>query len=178
MTVRIHHVATAADWREARRTGRYTTSTLGRTVEEEGFVHAARPEQVQRVYDTYYRAHVQRTGERLVLLGIDTDRLDALGVPWREDPVGDTTYPHVYGPVPREAVVAALPLDAHGRPPSLTTLFLREAVPPVLVAVAVMLVSGLGASLVGGAARLPVALALLVLGGLVGWWGLRRARSR
>ncbi|GAB3992966.1 DUF952 domain-containing protein [Nocardioides marmoraquaticus] len=176
--MRIHHVATAADWREARRTGRYTTSTLGRTLEQEGFVHAARPEQVQRVYDAYYRDHVRRTGEPMVLLAIDTDRLDALGVPWREDPVGDTTYPHVYGAVPREAVAAALPLDTHGRPPSLTTLFLREALPPVGIAVVVMLVSGLGASLVDGAARLPLALVLLVVGGVVGWWGLRRARSR
>ena len=38
----------------------------------------------------------------LVLLEIDTDLLTS---PWQEDPVGDTTFPHVYGPIKTSAVV-------------------------------------------------------------------------
>ena len=40
--------------------------------------------------------------EPLLLLTIDTDLLFA---PWREDPVGDDTYPHIYGPLNPDAVV-------------------------------------------------------------------------
>ena len=43
--MRIFHIATAADWapHSARH---YTTSTRGRTLEQEGFIHASRREQV------------------------------------------------------------------------------------------------------------------------------------
>ena len=39
----IFHIATEADWDAARRSKQYTTSTLGRTLEQEGFIHAAPP---------------------------------------------------------------------------------------------------------------------------------------
>ena len=42
-----------------------------------------------------------------MLLTIETDLLD---VPWREDPVGDDTFPHVYGPLKPAAVVDVRPL--------------------------------------------------------------------
>ncbi|MDF9715488.1 DUF952 domain-containing protein [Nocardioides sp. ChNu-99] len=109
----IHHVATAADWERARATGSYTTSTRGRSLEQEGFLHAARAEQVDGVLERWY-ADVT---EPLVLLVVDTDRLDELGIPWREDPVGDDTYPHVYGELPATAVGAVEPVTP-GEPPS------------------------------------------------------------
>lgn len=96
--MRIFHVATAADWAEAQRTGAYTTSTLGVTLEQEGFLHAARADQWRGVLERYY-ADVT---EPLVLLEVETDLLD---VPWREDPVGDDTFPHVYGALSPDAVV-------------------------------------------------------------------------
>lgn len=100
--MRIFHLATAADWDAARRSGAYTTSTRGRTLEQEGFLHAARADQVAGVAARYY-ADVD---EPLVLLEVETDLLD---VPWREDAVGDDTYPHVYGPLAPAAVVATRP---------------------------------------------------------------------
>src|SRR5687767_2191043 len=102
--MRIFHIATAEDWRAARRSGRYTTSTLGRTLEEEGFLHASRRDQVTGVFEGFYRG----AGERLVLLTIETDKL---GVPWHEDEVGDDTYPHIYGPLSPDAVVEVAPLN-------------------------------------------------------------------
>jgi uncharacterized protein (DUF952 family) len=96
--VRIFHIATAADWRAAQESGSYTTSTLGRTLAEEGFIHTSRREQVQPVWRAFYRG----VEEPLVLLTIDTDKLD---VPWREDQVGDDTFPHIYGPLSPDAVV-------------------------------------------------------------------------
>jgi uncharacterized protein (DUF952 family) len=106
--VRIFHIATVSDWEQALRTGAYTTSTVGRTLDEEGFLHAARQEQVAGVFERYYRG----AGVPLVLLTIDTDLLD---VPWREDPVGDDTYPHLYGRLSPPAVVEVQPLYETGR---------------------------------------------------------------
>ena len=68
---RIFHIATAADWRRTLGTGTYTTSTAGRTLDEEGFIHASRRDQVQGVFDRYYRS----ASEHLVLLTIDPTRL-------------------------------------------------------------------------------------------------------
>ena len=79
------------------------------TLAREGFIHASRADQVAGVYARYYADAT----EPLVLLEIDTD---LLGVPWREDPVGDDTYPHIYGPLAPSAVVAATPFDG-ARPP-------------------------------------------------------------
>jgi uncharacterized protein (DUF952 family) len=107
--MRIFHIATASDWEQAQESGAYTTSTVGRTLEDEGFLHAARHEQVAGVFERYYRG----LGQPLVLLTIDTERLD---VPWREDPVGDDTFPHLYGALSPAAVVDARPLDDEGRP--------------------------------------------------------------
>jgi uncharacterized protein (DUF952 family) len=37
----IYHIATAADWERARRDGEYSTSTIGKTLADEGFLHAS-----------------------------------------------------------------------------------------------------------------------------------------
>lgn len=102
--MRIFHVATATDWAEAQRTGAYTTSTRGVSLEQEGFLHAARADQWAGVLERYY-ADVT---EPLVLLEVETDLLD---VPWREDPVGEDTFPHVYGALSPDAVVEATPIS-------------------------------------------------------------------
>lgn len=105
--MRIFHIATVEDWERARRSGAYTTSTVGRTLEDEGFLHAAHRHQVAGVFERYHR----ELGRPLVLLTIDTDRL---GVPWREDQVGDGTFPHIYGPLSPRAVVGVQPLNRGG----------------------------------------------------------------
>ena len=102
--MQIFHIATAADWAEAQRTGPYTTSTRGVTLEQEGFIHAARREQVRPVWRRFYAD----AGEPLVLLVIDPDRL---GAEVRVEPVGADTYPHVYGPIEPAAVVEVRSLD-------------------------------------------------------------------
>ena len=100
--MRIYHVATLADWKQAQDTGAYTTSTYGRTLKEEGYIHAAYHDQVPTVRDQFYAD----VSEPLVVLEIETDRLDA---EVREEPVGDTTHPHVYGAIPTDAVIAWRP---------------------------------------------------------------------
>lgn len=101
---RIFHIATVADWEAAQATGSYTTSTRGRTLAEEGFIHASRTHQWAAVRERFY-ADVT---EPLLLLVIDPGRLD---VPLVEEEVpGGETFPHIYGPLATAAVMQALPL--------------------------------------------------------------------
>ena len=116
--MRIFHIATLADWKEAQASGIYAVSTLGRTLEQEGYIHAARHDQVPAVRDRHY-ADVT---EPLVVLEVDTDLLEA---DVRDEQVGDEVFPHVYGPIPATAVVAWRParlppieLDGLRRPSS------------------------------------------------------------
>ena len=50
----IFHIATSAEWEAAQRSGAYTTSTRGVTLEQEGFIHCSRREQVAAVWRNYY----------------------------------------------------------------------------------------------------------------------------
>jgi uncharacterized protein (DUF952 family) len=99
-TAAILHLAEVAHWEEALRSGEYRWSTLGRTLEEEGFIHCSTPEQLPGVLARFYAAH---TGE-LLLLTIDPERLAA---PLHWDIVNTSTqerFPHVYGPLTPDAV--------------------------------------------------------------------------
>ncbi len=107
----IYHVAARADWEQARRDGQYTMSTTGRTLAEEGYIHAAQAWQLTGVLDRYYRGSA---GE-LVVLVIDPERVrppvryeHAPGAP----PGAGAPFPHIYGPLNTDAVVAARPLLA------------------------------------------------------------------
>ncbi|HSU01962.1 MAG TPA: DUF952 domain-containing protein [Nocardioides sp.] len=129
---RIFHIATAADWRRTLETGTYTTSTVGRTLAEEGFIHASRRDQVAGVFDRYYRG----VGEHLVLLTVDPARLSGAEV--RVEAVGDDTYPHVYGPINRTAVVDVVPLDRNGGAVTLLSLWVKGMAVRMGIALAVM----------------------------------------
>ena len=171
--MRIFHIATAADWRSALVSHRYTTSTFGRTLAEEGFLHAARHEQLPAVFAERYRG----VREPLVLLTIDTDKLDS---PWREEPVGATTYPHIHGPLNPSAVVNVQPLDKKGEPLGFTTVFAREMFARVIPALLAMLVTaagaGIGFSAGGDDGQRIGALVGLALGGALFVLLLRRRR--
>jgi uncharacterized protein (DUF952 family) len=109
---RIFHIATAADWEAARSSGSYTTSTRGRTLEEEGFIHASHEDQWPQVREMFY-ADVD---EPLVLLAIDPAGLTAPVV--EEVPEGaDRAFPHIYGALNPEAVRQVIPLHRPGPPP-------------------------------------------------------------
>jgi uncharacterized protein (DUF952 family) len=104
----IFHVALASDWEAAQRAGTYTVSTRGRTLAEEGFIHCSRGDQWPGVRDAFYGD----VTEPLVLLRVETDRLDVPVVDEPGAPGSTETFPHVYGPLPVAAVVKAIPLGA------------------------------------------------------------------
>jgi uncharacterized protein (DUF952 family) len=103
--MRIFHVATRSDWEAARASGSYTTSTLGRTLAEEGFIHASHVDQWQGVRERFYAG----VTEPLLLLVIETELLTS---PVVEEVPADATesFPHVYGPINASAVVQTIPL--------------------------------------------------------------------
>ncbi|HZU40467.1 MAG TPA: DUF952 domain-containing protein [Solirubrobacteraceae bacterium] len=95
----LFHIARAEDWARARRSGGYRVSTLGRTLEQEGFIHLSFARQVKTVADAFYR----NAGE-LVLLRLDPRRLAA---PVRVEAVAgsDERFPHLYGELNLDAVI-------------------------------------------------------------------------
>ena len=99
----IYHIAAAADWEQAQRDGQYTTSTRGLTLAEQGYIHASTAGQVALVANAFYQGVPD-----LVLLVIDPERV---GPEIRYEPVPgqDQPYPHIYGPLNTDAVVAVLP---------------------------------------------------------------------
>jgi uncharacterized protein (DUF952 family) len=170
---RIFHIATAADWDEARRRGSYTTSTLGRTLAEEGFIHASRGDQWQGVRERYY-ADVT---EPLVLLVIDTSRL-AVPVVDEAAPGSDEMFPHVYGPLDPAAVVQTVPLEtAVTGSDSFSAIFLREMFRNAMLGLLLIVVVA-AAVLAGGAVDdgwgAPVGLLVGVVVGVVAVRALRR----
>ena len=105
MAEHIYHCSLVSDWTAATAAGEYTVSTRGRTLQEEGFLHASYAGQVDGVLARYYTD----VTEPMVLLVIDPDRLTVPLIP--EAPSGSQeTFPHIYGPLDTAAVVEVLPL--------------------------------------------------------------------
>jgi len=100
----IYHIATAADWEQARRDGTYTTSTRGVTLAEQGFIHGSTAAQVAQVANMFYQGEPD-----LLVLVIDIDRLTSQ-IRYEQAPGWDAPFPHVYGPLNADAVVEARPL--------------------------------------------------------------------
>jgi uncharacterized protein (DUF952 family) len=142
--MRIFHIATLADWKAAQSPGTYRTSTYGRTLDQEGFIHAAYHDQVPGIRDQTFAGIT----EPLVVLEIETDLLDAEVSDAR---VGDQTFPHVHGPIPTSAVVAWRP----ARPPAFDPPPAREPATPLTRAFQ-------GAGVVLGAATLVLFVAAIV----------------
>jgi uncharacterized protein (DUF952 family) len=101
----IFHVALASDWEAAQAAGEYAVSTRGRTLPEEGFIHASRADQWAGVRSRFYAD----VAEPLVLLEIDPSLLTA-EVRDERPPGTDETFPHVYGPIDLRAVVRVVRL--------------------------------------------------------------------
>jgi len=101
----LFHIALPDDWDAARVDGRYTTSTRGRTLDEEGYIHCSFAEQVPATLARFYSDLTV-----VVLLRIDPHRLASPVVV--EDLVGaGEHFPHVYGPIALDAVIDATPVE-------------------------------------------------------------------
>ncbi len=69
---RLFHIARLRDWNRAGQDGSYRVSTLGKHLDEVGFIHLSFAHQVKTVADANYRGMSD-----LLLLELDPNRLDA-----------------------------------------------------------------------------------------------------
>jgi uncharacterized protein (DUF952 family) len=100
--MKIFHIAERPVWEAVRESGGpYEVSTRGLTLAEVGFIHASRDEAQARTVQQAFYADL----DDLVLLVIDPEGLDV-----RHEPVGDDVFPHIYGPLPIDAVIDVRPL--------------------------------------------------------------------
>jgi uncharacterized protein (DUF952 family) len=102
----IYHLATNADWDQARVSRVYAPASL----ESEGFIHCSMLSQLAPVAERYFPGR-----DDVVLLQIDRLRLTS-PVRCEESEPGEH-YPHLYGPLDLQAVVESWPLrfDSLGR---------------------------------------------------------------
>jgi glutathione S-transferase len=99
----IWHLALPGDWVQTLQSQQdYTISTRGMTLAEVGFIHCSYPHQIEGVAERFYN-----DCHELLLLGVDRRRLTS---PVIDEPpaVGiDELFPHIYGPLPIDAVTRA-----------------------------------------------------------------------
>lgn len=90
------HICTQADWQAARVDGR---SLAPDSLASEGFIHCSRREQILCVANDIFHGELD-----LLLLEIDPQRVNA-EIRW--DLAAHTFFPHIYGPLNIDAVLAA-----------------------------------------------------------------------
>ena len=97
----IYHLAETQHWEQAQLSGSYTASTLGRTLAQEGFIHCSSDQQWPVVRRSFYADYPNP----LLLLEIDELQLSEPPVVEVGNPQTGETFPHLYGPLPVDAVV-------------------------------------------------------------------------
>jgi uncharacterized protein (DUF952 family) len=97
----IFHIVPRSEWRSAVEEGEYRPGSLV----DEGFIHLSGAEQVLQVAERVYNGQ-----QDLILLCVDEDLLSAdLRYELAE---GREKYPHLYGPLNLDAVVAVIDFPA------------------------------------------------------------------
>lgn len=108
----IYHLALFDEWQAAVAQGDvYRRSTLGRSLQDQGYIHCSFASQVETIANLIYPVRSD-----VVLLTIDTSKLEA-EVRVENLEGGSNLFPHLYGPLPLEAVVQVdrLRPDGDGR---------------------------------------------------------------
>ena len=104
----FYHIVDGDEWRQAQAAGSYSPPSLA----AEGFIHCSYPAQVLMPANLLFRGQ-----HNLVLLRIDPARVRA---EIRQEPVevlragipAVEAFPHIYGPLNADAVVAVIPFPA------------------------------------------------------------------
>jgi uncharacterized protein (DUF952 family) len=98
-TRQIVHLCRRVEWEAALETGDYRDASL----QEVGFIHCSRPEQILWVANHYFHGT-----DSLALLWIDPPRVVS-EIRWETS--DGQIFPHIYGPLNLEAVVAVSELS-------------------------------------------------------------------
>jgi len=101
----VYHLALRGEWEAAVSAGDlYRRSTLGKSLEQQGFIHCSFGDQVETIANLIYRGRSD-----VLLLTVDTAKLRA-EVRVENLEGGTSQFPHVYGALPIEAVVKVQPI--------------------------------------------------------------------
>ncbi|CAB4362537.1 MAG: DUF952 domain-containing protein [Actinobacteria bacterium] len=95
----IFHLTDPATWTISLAAGEHTSSTTGRSLAEEGFIHCSTAAQWPATVERFYSSATE-----LLLLHIDEAQLISPLVYEQLDGASEP-FPHVYGPIPLVAVV-------------------------------------------------------------------------
>jgi uncharacterized protein (DUF952 family) len=94
----IYRIAETQDWEAAQASGFFASADLA----AEGFIHCCTAQQVAAVANRYYQGQ-----ETLVLLEIDETQVH-VPLKWEDLTNAGELFPHVYGRIPRAALVRCL----------------------------------------------------------------------
>ena len=94
----IYRITETRDWEAAQASGSFASADL--TIE--GFIHCCTAQQITAVANRYYQGR-----EALLLLEIDETKVH-VPLKWEDLTNAGQSYPHVYGSIPRAAVVRCL----------------------------------------------------------------------
>jgi uncharacterized protein (DUF952 family) len=100
----IFHITDVTTWAASEQDGVHTGSTRGVDLAQEGYIHCSTAEQWPGVIARYYADATE-----LLLLHIDEARLTSPLV-YEQLPGMPEPFPHVYGPINVDAVIATQPL--------------------------------------------------------------------
>lgn len=103
----VFKIVGVAAWAEAEAAGRFTGAPVDVA---DGYIHFSTAEQVRETASRHFASQ-----KDLLLVAVEAD---ALGPALRWEPSrGNALFPHLYGPLPLDAVrwTTPLPLDADGR---------------------------------------------------------------
>ena len=89
----VYHIVLPDAW-AAFDSGLYRAASL----ETEGFIHCSFADQLDAVIERYYSG-----ADRVIVLEIETDKLMSRML--KEPSTNNEIYPHIYGPINRDAIV-------------------------------------------------------------------------
>lgn len=100
------HVAKKMDWEKSLNEGKYGQFSLNK----DGFIHCSVVEHLVEVANN----NLKQVEEPLVVLCIDTDRLDAK-IKWEKRGNKGISFPHVYGLINTESVIEVVPFNKNNQ---------------------------------------------------------------
>lgn len=99
----IYHLALPEEWAAALEAGEYRRSTRERSLDEEGFIHCSFADQVERTGTAYYADR-----DDIIRLSIEPTLVPS-EIKIERAPGRNEDFPHIYGPIPVDAVVDVSP---------------------------------------------------------------------
>lgn len=99
----IYHIVTTTDWANQQSSNEYEADSLY----TEGFIHCSTKSQIEGVLERYYQQ-----APDLLLLHVDEEKVKSKIL--YESSTNDELFPHVYGPITKDAVITVATIKAEG----------------------------------------------------------------